>query len=68
MIETIGATSKNVMGLNKGQVGLRCGKCGTGPLILMNGDNERLYTKTEVKALQKELEHEVIVLNQVRDQ
>lgn len=67
MIEQV-ASNKNILGVQKGEIGLRCGRCGAGPLILMNGDNERLYTESEVKTLNKELEHEVNMLNQIRDQ
>ena len=51
----------------KEETGLRCGNCGAGPLILMNNNNERLFSETEIKAMRKELDLELTTLNQLRD-
>lgn len=50
------------------QAGLKCANCGTGPLVLVNDRNQRLYTEHELKSLTKELQLENRSLTLLLDQ
>jgi hypothetical protein len=58
----------NQSNFDNNQAGLKCANCGTGPLVLVNERNKRLYTEHELRAFTKELELENRSLNFLRDQ